>query len=214
MILVFGVIIGPGSTFLYLRDRLGPTPPPPTDRIAEMVREMKNKLDLSEKQEKQIHALFDERFKAMGEMFKSIGEKQKQEWDLTVNGMKSILSEEQFSAWKKDMDERRQKWGRDSRGQGGPGRGGPEGRSDGRSGQDRGDGRRGGPRPSTDDRPPQGPPPGDAMPSQDRQGPMGPPPGVDKPMDPPAPADSATETPKPTSTDSPVQQPPIEPKPQ
>jgi hypothetical protein len=171
-----------------------------------MVREMHDTLNLTDQQEKQIHTLFEERFKAMGEIFKGIGEKQKQEWELTLNGMKSILTEEQFSTWKKDMEERRQRFEpeRGSRGQGGPGRGGPDGQR-GPGGPDRSD-RRG--RLGLDDRQQQGPPPGgEPMPGGPMPGgfgtgpgPGGPGPGQNQsgqPMMPPPGAPTPDETPKP-----------------
>ena len=213
LILVFGVIIGAGGMFLLLKDRLIKQTTPPIDRIQEMVREMHDKLNLTDQQEKQIHSLFEERFKAMGEIFKGLGEKQKQEWELTLSGMKSILTEEQFTTWKKDMEERRKRFERERgpRGQGGPGRGGPDGQR-GPGGPDRPDGRRD--RPNQGDRPQQGPPPGGPMPGGTMPGgpmpggpgPGGPGPGHDqpeKPMTPPPGTPMPDQAPKPAEPAAP-----------
>ncbi len=222
MILGFGIIIGAGGMFLNLKGRLIIIPPGFDPK--QVVADMKGKYGLTEQQEKKLHALFEEQARVMGEVFRSVGEKQKENWAKIVAGMKNILDEKQFADWENDVKKSRRQWDRE-RGPrpGGPGRTGPEGRGgpDYRSGPDRGDGRRGGQRPSTDDRIPQGPPPDGQF--QPPTGPgsmtppggsMPPPPGGEKPFEPSAPAGSVTETPKPSSPDVPVQQPPAEPKPQ
>jgi hypothetical protein len=167
LILIFGIIIGAGGTFLRFKDKIliqqtGPVGPNPQH----IIQDMRAKLSLSEEQVKKIEELFHQQGQAWQEFSKKTSEFQKARWEEVIAGMKAILTPEQSSAWQKEMDERRQRWEREQRdrgfrgqggpGQGGPGRGGPEGQR-GPGGPDRGD-RRG--RPGQDDRPQQGPPPG------------------------------------------------------
>ena len=198
LILVFGIIIGAGGTFLRYKDQLMRPVGFPDPR--QIVKDMKGKYGLSEQQEKQIHALFEEQAKDMRDIFKNIGEKQKEGWNKIVAGLKNILDEKQFAAWQKDTDERRQRWEREQRerashGQQGPGRGGPDSQR-GQGGPDRPDGRRD--KSGQSDRMQQGPPPGEPMPG----GPMpgGPPPGG--PMPPPG-APTPDHAPKPTEPAAP-----------
>jgi hypothetical protein len=211
LILVFGIIIGAGGTFLRYKDKLIRAEGFPDPR--QIVKDMKGKYGLSEQQEKQIHALFEEQAKEMRDIFKGIGEKQKEGWNKIVAGLKNILDEKQFAAWENDMRQRRERMEREMRdrashGQQGPGRGGPDGqRGPGgpdRGGQDRPDGRRD--RPNPGDRPQQGPPPGEPKPGgpmpdgptpggpgPDQPGkPMTPPPGAPAPDAAPKPAEPAT----------------------
>lgn len=202
LILVFGVIIGAGGTFLHYKDRLiqnrgfgGPDP-------KRILQDMQVKLSLTEQQVKQIEELFHQRGQTWGEF-------QKQEQKAMFDGMKSILTAEQYNAWLEEMKQRRERWEREraSHGQQGPGRGGPEGQR-GQGGPDRPDGRRD--KPGQNDRMQQGPPPGEPKPGGPMPGqPTPPPPGAPRPDVAPRPSEPAPPAPGSTPPTTPEESKPL-----
>ncbi len=224
LILVFGVVIGSGGTFLHFKDQLRKGPG--TEHVPDpkpIIEDMKVKLSLSDQQVRQIEDLFRQLAVNWSDFGKKAAEFQKQQQDSMMAGMKAILTPEQSATWQEEMDKRRQEWEkwekerreRAARWQQGPGRGGPEGRG----GPDRGDGRRSGGRMGQGDRPQQGPPFGEPKPGgpiPGGPGPNGPMPGgPGQPMSPPpgAPVQDGTPRPSEPTTGSTSPNPPEEPKP-
>jgi len=149
-ILICGAIIGSGTTVLYLKDKVEPTPPPrPPTR--EVIKEMEAKYGLTPEQAENAEKAFGKSRETLRSLFEELRMKSEAEFQTLNAEIKKILTPEQFERWEQDFNRRRRPGPPWERGPGKPG--------------DRGFGRRG-PR----DRGPEDRRPGDRGPD-DRGGP-------------------------------------------
>jgi len=116
---------------------MGPGNFDPEAMIDRQISEMKETLDLSGKQEKQMRALMEENFENMSKMreemqgngggFEGMREKMQKVREEQDQKVKEILSDEQWEKYQTMQEERRARRGQGRPdGQGGPGMGGPQ----------------------------------------------------------------------------------------
>ena len=158
VILICGIVIGWGAAVLNLKDKMmmRPGPRPPTE---EVIKDMKERYDLTAEQAKKVETAFGKRRETIQTVFEEFRSKSEAEFQQLNADIKKILTTEQYARWEQDFQRRRRPrpWEHGpGRGPGdrGFGRGGPDGRGP-RSPRDFGDRRPGGPR-TPDGRGPRG----------------------------------------------------------
>ncbi|MHC4230034.1 MAG: hypothetical protein ACYSW0_21565 [Planctomycetota bacterium] len=132
-ILLCGIVIGSGATFLRLKHRIIRDRRPP---LRDVVVDMRTRYDLTEEQTKQAEEILGKRREIMRTLFEEFRQKTEAEFQQLSTAMKEILSPEQYERWENDFKARRGtgpgrfgpgKPGPGRHGPGGPGPGGPEG---------------------------------------------------------------------------------------
>jgi len=141
IILFCGVVIGSGAALLQLKDKVViPGPRPPLDAV---VRDIRGRYDLTPAQVEKVENVFGERRKTLQAMFEEFRQKSEAEFQKLSEGMKEILSPEQYERWENDFRSRRgPSWRGHGPGRPGPGSPGERGPGERRPGE-RGPGRRG-----------------------------------------------------------------------
>ncbi len=122
-ILVCGIVIGSGATFLRLKDRIIRDRRPPLGAVVEDIR---TRYGLTEEQTKQAEEILGKGRETMRALFEEFRQKTEAEFQQLSMAMKEILSPEQYERWENDFKARRGPGpGRFGPGKPGPGRFGP-----------------------------------------------------------------------------------------
>ena len=122
-ILVCGIVIGSGATFLRLKHRIIRDRRPP---LRAVVDDMRTRYGLTEEQTRQAEEILGKRREIMRTLFEEFRQKTEAEFQQLSMAMKEIFTPEQFERWENDFKARRGPGpGRFGPGKPGPGRFGP-----------------------------------------------------------------------------------------
>jgi hypothetical protein len=184
LILVSGILIGSGLTFISMQRNIPKNPEPGPEYFSErMMRHMVHELQLTAEQEEQLEPIIKKHFESMNQIRIEARPKISEEIKQMNEAMLMILTEPQKKMWEDRVQRMREVSPRDGREGFGPGRG-PGQRFRGPEGEDRRPADEEGFRdrrrlwrndPNMPERP------------DERQGPMGPPPFMSQPKEPNSP---------------------------
>jgi hypothetical protein len=121
IILLCGIVIGSGATFLHLKDRMIMRRPRP--QLPDVVEDIQSRYNLTDEQAEKVEDIFKKSRETMRTIFEESRKKTEAEFQKISVEMKGILTLQQYERWENDFKSRRR--GPGGFGPGGPGRGGP-----------------------------------------------------------------------------------------
>lgn len=107
VIFISGLITGVCTTMFLIKDKvvwMGSAPTKPT--ASAITQEITDKFDLSDEQAKKVEDIFEEVVKSVNSMREDYAAQMEASQKNTIEQMKQVLSDQQFSAWYEDFTRR------------------------------------------------------------------------------------------------------------